>query len=309
MGLRIVVTGKRGQLGRCLVRSLAAPEEPGEVTLAAAVDRDELDLGDREAVLRLFDGLAGGPPDLLVNAAAFTAVDGCESEPEIAMRVNGEAPGHLAELCLAAGTRLVHVSTDYVFEGLGGEPYSEQSTPAPRSVYGRSKLEGEQRVLAASPDFLVVRTSWLYGPGANFVGAILRQAWLRRKGEVSGPLKVVDDQQGCPTSAADLAEGLVALSGVCLEAGGRGGLYHLCNAGVATWWDFARAILDLGGFGELEIERGRSEDLNLPAERPGYSVLDCSRAAGAGVVLGGWREALERFLSSPDGRALVEGNA
>ncbi|MBW2273290.1 MAG: dTDP-4-dehydrorhamnose reductase [Deltaproteobacteria bacterium] len=306
MGLRFFVTGKDGQLGRCLVRRLAAP---GEATLVGAIDLGEVDVGDRDAVMGLFDDLAEGPPDLLVNAAAFTAVDRCESEPETAMRVNGEAPQHLAELCRGAGTRLVHVSTDYVFDGASAEPYDEKAVPAPCNAYGRSKLEGEQRVLAASPDFLVVRTSWLYGPGPNFVGAILRQARLRAKGEVEEPLKVVDDQHGCPTFAADLAEGLIALATAVGNPSGRGGLYHLCNAGATTWWDFARAILDLCGFGALEIERGRTRDLDLPAPRPAWSVLDCSRAAGLGVGLRGWREALECFLLSPDGKALVEGNA
>jgi len=156
-------------------------------------------------------------------------------------------------------------------------------------------------VLEADPEALVVRTSWVFGPGRNFVGAILRQARLRRSGEARGPLSVVDDQRGCPTYAADLAEGLCAL-----RAAGAQGLYHLCNAGPITWWDFARAILDETGHGDLQIERARTADLSLPAPRPAYSVLDCSRAAALGVRLRGWREALIDYLASPAGRALLE---
>jgi dTDP-4-dehydrorhamnose reductase len=306
MGLRIIVIGKGGQLGRCLVRELAAS---GDTSLVAAFGHDELDVGDRAAVLGLFDSLEGGPPDLLVNAAAFTAVDRCESELETAMRVNGEAPGHLAELCLAAGTRLVHVSTDYVFDGTAREPYAEETSPAPRSAYGRSKLAGERRVLAVAPDSLVVRPSWVYGPGKNFVGAILGQARLRREREAHGPLRVVDDQSGCPTSAADLADGLIALAQACHGRERSGGIYHLCNAGATTWWGFARAILNLSGCSDLEVERGCTRDLGLPAPRPEYSVLAGSRASALGVALRGWREALDSFLASPDGKALAEGTA
>jgi dTDP-4-dehydrorhamnose reductase len=287
--MRWIVTGSQGQLGSCLVRSLEG--DPGE-ELARACSHRELDVADPRAVARLLEGLAP-PPDVLVNAAAFTAVDRCESEGEVAMRVNGEAPGHLARLCKQEGIRLVHVSTDYVFDGEGTRPYTEEAKPDPRSAYGRSKLAGERRVLETSPAFLVVRTSWVFGPGRNFVEAILRQARLRREGEASGPLRVVDDQEGCPTYAADLAEGIRAL-----VAAGAGGLVHLSNGGACTWWDFARAILDEAGHGELEIERGRTEELDLPAPRPRYSVLDCSRAASLGVVLRPWRDALRDYLRS-----------
>jgi dTDP-4-dehydrorhamnose reductase len=287
--LHWVVTGCRGQLGRALVERLAAA--PGEELLSAS-DLPELDVTDPGAVERLFAGLPR-PPDVLVNAAAFTAVDRCETEPETARRANGEAPGILAGACRQAGCRMVHVSTDYVFAGDASRPYREDDPPDPRSAYGRSKLDGERRVLAASPEFLVVRTSWVFGHGHNFVRAVLAQAEARRSGEASGPLRVVDDQHGRPTYAGDLAGGLLAL----LERRARG-LYHLANRGVATWWSLARAALDEAGFADLAIERAATADLSLPAPRPAWSVLDCSKSEALGVRLRSWREALIAYLQS-----------
>lgn len=297
--MRFAVTGSKGQLGRCLVADL---EAGGEDRLAVAWAHSDLDLVQGAQVSRLFDDLPGGPPDVLVNAAAFTAVDRCESESELAMRVNGEAPGLLAEVCAEAGVRLVHVSTDYVFGGEGRAPFDEQAPTAPACEYGRSKLEGERRVLAASPRHMVVRTSWVFGPGRNFVVAILGQARLRRSGEVTGPLRVVNDQIGCPTYAADLAQGIRALARAGTE-----GLVHLCNQGATSWFDFARAILDGSGFRDLAIDPIATRELDLPAARPPYSVLDCSRAAALGVALRPWREALGAYLASPAGTAAREG--
>ena len=206
----------------------------------------------------------------------------------------------LAAACAGAGARFVHVSTDYVFDGRGEAPYAEDYPTEPNTAYGRTKLVGEQRVMAVDPEALIARTSWVFGPGKNFVAAILRQARLRRTGEVEGPLSVVDDQQGCPTYAADLAAAVRAL--VAKEAHG---IFHVSNRGATTWWDFARAILDETGYSDLVIERGRTAILNLPAERPAYSVLDCSRAASLGVTLRSWEEALREYLESEDSPALV----
>ncbi len=287
--MRWIVTGCRGQLGRALVERLSAA--PGQ-ELLSATDLPELDVGDAAAVERLFAELPAAP-DVLVNAAAFTAVDRCETELETARRANGEAPGLLADACIRAECRMAHVSTDYVFAGDASRPYREDDPPAPRSVYGRTKLEGEQRVLGVAPEFLVVRTSWVFGNGHNFVRSVLAQARARRSGEASGPLRVVDDQHGRPTYALDLAEGLLAL----LERRARG-LYHLANGGVASWWNLARAALDESGFDDLAIERIPTDELALPAPRPAWSVLDCSKAEAIGVRLRGWREALVAYLRS-----------
>ncbi len=287
-----VITGCRGQLGYALGRQLA--EEPG-CEVMAAVDLPEVDISDPKAVGRLLDGLDPAP-DFLVNAAAFTHVDRCEREPEAARRANAVAPGVLAEACARVGSRLVHVSTDYVFAGDAERPYREEDAPAPRCVYGRTKLEGEERVRAVSEDFLVVRTSWVYGRGRNFLAAILAQAEACRRGEASGPLRVVDDQRGRPTYAEDLAAGLRGL----LERGARG-LYHLAGGGEATtWWELARACLDAGGFEDLVVDRVRTEELNLPAARPAWSVLDGSKAEARGVRLRSWRDALAAYLEAPE---------
>lgn len=287
MGTRWIIAGHEGQLGRALVRALAA--SPGR-EIVAAVDLPELDIADADAVEAL---VAANPADFVVNAAAFTHVDRCESERDAAHRANAVGPGVLARACARACIRLAHVSTDYVFAGDRETPYSEEDQPAPISVYGRTKREGEEQVLAGAADALIVRTSWVFGEGRNFIGAILEQGAARRDGSRSGPLAVVDDQRGCPTYAEDLAAAIVTL----LE-GGASGLYHVCNAGVATWWDLARLSLDLGGQADLPIDRLRTEDLALAAPRPRWSVLNCNKAEAAGIRRRSWQEAVREYLES-----------
>jgi dTDP-4-dehydrorhamnose reductase len=289
MGTRWIIAGDKGQLGRALSRALALRPEHEVV---AAVDLPEVDIADPPAVAALL-ATGGAPPDVVVNAAAFTHVDRCETERELAYRANAVGPGVLAEACAAVGSRLAHVSTDYVFPGDGTAPYREEDATGPASVYGATKLAGERKVLAVSEDFLVVRTSWVFGEGRNFIGAIVDQGRARRDGSATGPLAVVDDQQGRPTYAEDLAAAIIAL----LERGARG-LYHVANAGVATWWDLARVSLDLAGHSDLAIDRIRSEDLDVPAPRPRWSVLDCSKAEALGVRLRSWQDAVRAYLES-----------
>lgn len=287
--MRWMITGSGGQLGRCLVRRLDAGQGH---RLAAAVDRAHLDVTDRAAVAAALDAAR---PDVVANAAAFTWVDRCESEPELAWRVNAEAPGLLAEECAVRAIRLVHISTDYVFDGQGSRPYTEEDLTAPRSEYGRSKLEGERQVRAALPAALIVRTSWLFGPGRNFIATMLGFAQKRRAEADASPLRVVDDQFGSPTYAGDLAGWILQL----VERNARG-LYHLTNRGVATWWEVAREALDLGGFGDILIERVASSEFLRPAPRPAYSALDGSKAEAAGVFRREWREALAAYMESDD---------
>jgi len=284
-----LIVGCRGQLGTALGRQLAGC---ADTEVVAAVDLPEVDASDAEAVKALFAGLR---PDVVVNAAAFTHVDRCEREPEEARRANAVAPGLLAEACDRVGCQLVHVSTDYVFPGVGSRPYREDDPTGPVSIYGRTKLEGEARVRAVSSAFMVVRTSWVFGRGRNFLAAILNQASARERGEVSGPLRVVDDQRGRPTYAEDLATGIRALVG---QDGG--GLFHLAGGGEATWWELARYCLDAAGHEALPVERIRTADLALDAPRPAYSVLDCSKAENLGVRLRAWREAVSAYLVSPE---------
>lgn len=292
MTSRWLIAGCRGQLGHALGERLAADPH---YEVVAAVGREELDLADPQAVATLFDGLASNPPDVAVNAAAFTQVDRCEREPEAAERGNTIAPSVLAEACEKRGIRLVHVSTDYVFSGDSPIAYREQDEPKPRSVYGRTKLAGEERVLTTSANALIVRTSWLFGRGRNFIAAILAQAHERRAGRASGPLRVVDDQYGRPTYAHDLAEAIVYL----VERGA-GGFYHVANRGVASWWELARASLDGAGYEDLNVERIRTDELTVGAPRPIRSVLDCSKAEALGVKMRSWKDAVSAYLASSD---------
>ncbi len=276
-----LVTGGAGQLGHALQRALAAR---GETYAAPA--HAELDVCDPAQVARAFDRLA---PRVVVNCAALTKVDTCEREPALAQRANADAVALLARACEDSGATLVQLSTDYVFAGDGQRPHREEDPPAPRSVYGRTKLAGEVAALGA-PGALVVRTSWVYGRGRNFPLAILAQA---REGK---PLRVVADQRGRPTYAADLADGLLRL----LEAGATGRV-NFANDGEATWLELARAVLDSCGFSDRPIQPLTTEELGLPAPRPRYSVLDLGKAKGLGVAPRDWRAALAAYLASPDG--------
>lgn len=308
--MRWIVTGSQGQLGRCLRTSLGnRPEE----MLVDQFSRAELDVSSREAVFSTLEGRDLATVDFLVNAAALTNVDLCESEPVRARAVNRDGPCWLAQWCREQGVRLIQVSTDYVFDGEASRPYLESDPVAPNTVYGRSKEEGERGVFEILPEALIIRTSWLFGPGRNFVGAILKQARLRKSGEASGPLRVVADQRGSPTYAADLAEGIIDLA----TAGGfvaplgearredsvqgtATGIFHMSNSGTATWFNFAREILDRTGHGHLEVQPITAAELDRPATRPAWSVLDCDRAAKWGVRLRAWQDALATYLESSE---------
>ncbi len=292
MTTRWLIAGCRGQLGHALSKRLATDPD---CEVVSAVDREEVDLADAQAVATLLDGFSSKLPDVAVNAAACTQVDWCERNPKAAESGNTVAPALLAEACEKRGIRLVHISTDYVFSGDSRIAYREQDEPKPRSVYGRTKLAGEERVLATLPDSLIVRTSWLFGRGRNFIAAILAQAREHRAGRASEPLRVVDDQYGRPTYAHDLAEAIVYL----VERSARG-LYHVANCGVASWWELARACLDEAGYEDLSVERIRADGLTMDAPRPMRSVLDCSKAEALGVKMRSWRDAVSAHLASSD---------
>lgn len=262
--MKIVVTGASGQLGTDVV---AACRRAGDTVLA--LDRHTLDITDEAAVV---DAIVGSDADAVINAAAFTAVDACESQPDIAHAVNAVAVGHLATACADEGAHLVHVSTDYVFDGTLDRPYREDDTPNPQSVYGASKLAGE---VAAGPDAAIARVSWTCGEhGDNMVKLVLRLA-----ASPDRPLAFVDDQRGCPTFTADLAPALRTLA---VER--RRGVYHLTNGGAVTWYEFVREILDAGGHDPDRVRPISTAELDppRPAPRPANSVLDNTMWSAAG---------------------------
>jgi len=276
---KILVTGNQGQLGRAVERVCARRGIAFE-----GVDVDQLDIRDAPSVEKW---IAASDAGALINCAAFTAVDTCESEEEEAFRVNAEAVGHLADSCARHQLRLLHVSTDYVFDGRASRPYREDDEVGPVSVYGRTKLAGEKAAERAA-DFLIIRTAWLYGLGGkNFVEAICRQV-------DSGveKLRVVSDQVGCPTFCDDLAEALVDLAGIPDARG----IYHGVNSGRTSWFGFAREILRLLG-SEIPVDPVSSNEYPRPAPRPSWSVLDNSRLEAArGRPMPSWQDALRRYM-------------
>ncbi|PSJ48018.1 dTDP-4-dehydrorhamnose reductase [Zobellella endophytica] len=282
--MHIVVTGKNGQLAHELAQSI-----PAGVT-ATFLSSQELDISNREAV---HTQLAQLQPDAVINAAAYTAVDKAENDREQAFAVNADGPKHLAEACRALGIHLVHVSTDFVFDGSANTPYAPDAETSPVSVYGHSKLAGEQAVTALLPSATIIRTAWVYSRhGNNFVKTMLRLMADKPQ------LGVVSDQTGAPTWAAGLAN-------VCWLAARKqpAGIYHWSDAGVASWYDFAVAIQALGreqGLLQTAIPVNpiRTIDYPTPARRPAYSVLDSrSLCQTLGVSQVHWREQLRNMLN------------
>jgi len=282
--LKALILGANGQLGTELKKTV-----PDGIEFIAH-DRATLDIADPKVVHAV---ISAERPQLVVNAAAYTAVDRAESESEQAFVTNAEGAGHVAIAAAAQGARLVHISTDFVFDGRKSIPYRPDDRTNPQSVYGKSKCEGEERVLAAYPEATVLRTAWLYAAGGrNFVSTMLG---LMREGK---PLRVVADQVGTPTWARTLAEATWAL-GLTLSATG---IHHWTDAGVASWYDFAVAIQDEAmTLGLLDKPTGitpiTTADYPTPAMRPAYSVLDChATREAAGLEGRHWRHALAGML-------------
>jgi dTDP-4-dehydrorhamnose reductase len=275
-GLKVAVTGVRGQVGRELKRVdwLSPLNRAGLSGVEmAGFDVTELDITDRRAVLEV---MGRERPDVIVNAAAYTAVDRAEDEPEQAMAVNAVAVGHLAEAADHSDAMLVHISTDYVFDGCKDGWYTETDPPNPLGVYGRTKLAGEERALSANRS-LVLRTAWVYGAlGSNFVTTMLRLA--RERDEIA----VVADQVGCPTAAADIAAAIVKL--VAGTSGGRDHpvhrLYHLASPTAVSWFDLAKAVFATSRSGYGGVCRPlTTAQYPTRATRPANSKLDCTRLA------------------------------
>ncbi|MEV1144721.1 dTDP-4-dehydrorhamnose reductase [Micromonospora sp. NPDC049799] len=282
---RLLVTGAGGMLGRDLLTVLDLRPDLS----VTATTRAELDVTDPEAVRAAVTG-----HDLVINSAAWTDVDGAETQEAAATAVNGDAVAHLADACAATGARMIQVSTDYVFRGDGTSPYQEDAVPSPVNAYGRSKLAGERAVTRLLPDTgYIVRTAWLYGEhGPNFVATMLRLAGERAQ------LDVVDDQRGQPTWSYALAEQLVALADAALAGRAPAGPYHGTASGETTWYGLAREVFALRGLDPDRVRPTTSDRFRRPAPRPSYSVLGHERWKEAGLQpLSDWRSTLAQKLA------------
>jgi dTDP-4-dehydrorhamnose reductase len=282
--MRIVVTGKQGQLVTSLIERGAGKAE------IVAVGRPELDLSDPASVARALEARRA---EVIVNAAAYTAVDKAETDEETAIRVNADGAGAVAEAAARLGTPIIHISTDYVFDGQLDRPYREDDPTGPTGAYGRSKLDGERRVAAACDNHAILRTAWVYSPfGANFVKTMLRL------GETRAELGVVADQRGNPTSALDIADGVLAVAARMMKDPSRElrGVFHMTGATQASWADFAEEIFARAqkhGRAPVLVKRIATADYPTPAKRPANSRLDNSRLRRLyGVALPDWRPSL-----------------
>lgn len=284
---KVLVFGAGGMLGQGLVKFL---REKGADVIEAAwpecnANQLLVDITDEKLVR---DTIAEVLPAVTYNCAGYTDVDGAETQEDLAMAVNSKGPEILAKACLEWKSVLVHVSTDYVFDGRLKNPREPDDKPSPINAYGRSKLSGEKAIKSVGGRWLIVRTSWLFGEGGkNFVDTILTRA-KQRDG-----LKVVNDQMGCPTYVCDFARCLVELAGEDCE-----GIYHFCNPPVCSWFDLARKAIEIAGL-DCKVEPCSTEQFPRPAERPQYSVLDCTETfKKLGWSARPWLEALRDYINS-----------
>ena len=288
--MRMVVTGREGQI----VRALAERASGTEIEIIA-LGRPQLDLaGPRNDIVA---AIIGTRPDIIVSAAAYTQVDKAETDSELAFAVNEKGSKAVAGAARETGVPLIHLSTDYVFDGLKPTPYVEEDHPRPNGVYGASKLAGEQAVLAEHANTVVLRTAWVYSPfGANFVKTMLRLAGDREE------IGVVADQRGNPSSALDIADGIIAVARNLVASGDEAqrGVFHMAGAGEATWADFAEGIFaSSGGRGgpTAVVRRIDTSDYPTPARRPANSRLDCKKLAGVhGVELPDWHNSVDEVV-------------
>lgn len=288
--MRILITGAQGQLGRCLIDRMQNYSFD-----TSALSREQLDITKKDDVE---ESIKANQPDVVVNAAAYTAVDKAEEDVENAYLVNETGPRILAEACKKYGSILIHVSTDYVFDGKASNPYQPTDQVNPQSIYGKSKWAGEQAVREILDDHVIIRTAWVFSEyGNNFVKTILRLANSRNQ------LKIVADQYGCPTYAGDLAQ---AIFKVCLELEGGNtnrGTYHYCGTPATNWCDFAKEIVKGAHTQNLlskptEILAIPHTEYPLPAPRPDYSVLNCDYTVQEfNVDIGDWRQSLIKVVA------------
>lgn len=285
---KVLITGALGQLGRALTKTL--DKSIYELILADLSDSPDfsgvnLDITDEAAVLKFAEE---SNPDIIINAAAFTAVDLCETKEDVAYRVNAIGPANLAKAAKRTGAKLVHISTDYVFDGEAKEPYKPYDTPHPVSAYGRTKFAGEEFVKENCEKYFIIRTAWLYGEGKNFVKTMLRLS------ESNPEIKVVSDQVGCPTSAVQLAKIIARV--ITTESYG---IYHGVCSGVTSWYGFTCEIMKLMGKSTI-ITPITSDMYPTPTKRPAYSVLDNTSLKELGCEIADWHEAIREYLKGEE---------
>ena len=277
--MKILLLGYKGMLGHDLLTTLAPDHE---VIGKDIEDFDIASLKDCRSIVSETD------PDIVINAAAYTDVDGCETNTETCFAVNAEGVNNIGLVCRDRNLKVVHFSTDYVFDGAKGEAYVESDTPNPINAYGRSKLQGELYLRALTDNYLIIRTAWLYGKnGKNFIKAILARA-------ETGKLTVVNDQIGSPTYTVDLAAAVKLL----IE-NGHTGIFNVTNRGRCSWFEFAVKILEYAGKKDVDIQPISTQELGRKALRPAYSVLSCNKfSAACCKALGFWQIALNDYLRS-----------
>ncbi|MBG6241255.1 MAG: dTDP-4-dehydrorhamnose reductase [Candidatus Symbiopectobacterium sp. Dall1.0] len=281
--MKVLLTGANGQLGRCFQDRLPADWQ------MLATDSTELDITDLAQVTATVSAFK---PNAIVNAAAYTAVDKAESEVAVAKRINAVGPANLASVATQHGIRLVHVSTDYVFNGNASTPYTEESPTNPLSMYGITKLAGERAVSATAPEAIIVRTAWVFSEyGNNFVKTMLRL------GKERDALSIVDDQRGCPTYAGDLAQAIIAL----LQQKAAGGIYHYSGDKEVSWFEFAQAIFTVAVQKAVlskvpTLTPITTAQYPTPAHRPAYSTLAADKIKALGITLSDWQSALNKTI-------------
>jgi dTDP-4-dehydrorhamnose reductase len=281
---KVLILGVQGMLGHDLLEVFPQKYE------VIGLDIEDLDI-TRQAATR--KAIKEHSPDVVINAAGFTDVDGCEKKVNKAFSVNGEGAKNVAKGCRDSGAKLIYFSTDYIFDGEKGSPYREDDPPNPQNIYGESKLMGERYIEEILDDYIIVRTQWLYGKyGRNFVETILSLAEERNR------IEVVQDQLGSPTYTADLSRVIAAFVSKDLQ-----GVFHVSNGGSCSWYDFALEIVRLANASEVKIMPISSAALNRPAKRPLYSIFNCQRLEQeGGIEMRPWQKALQDYFQRREGR-------
>ena len=288
--MKILVLGSNGQLGRCLADQFSGTDYETFFTSRADIDIADLS-GAKDKITKL-------RPDLIINASAYTAVDKAEQDRDMAYLINHEAVANIAQICAELGCGLIHVSTDYVFDGTATQPYKEADATNPQGVYGDSKLQGELAIQASGCQHLIIRTAWVFSEyGNNFLKTMLRL------GSERDELSIVGDQIGCPTHAQDIAKTIVALVAPMQEQRFCSGIFHYCGDKACSWYEFAQAIFAVAAEGGLTVpERVNaisSKEYPTPAARPAYSVLDCTSLAKTfELAPSDWQRAIPMVLSA-----------